>query len=277
MIPARRPPPLKVNDWLVSKRFFLDAARTWFSAQTFDRRTQGGANLESVLPAWGRTAQRSEHQAFSMTPSVVMLSHETGLFYTYATSVDVPAAMIPQVLKCRSLKCLRIELRPEDFDLDPRYGWKDVLTETELKGIRRRTRLNALPACKKLDVYCPEGSGVKWQFEATKHQKEVLQSNVRFLQALVQQKTAGKAGFSGSTRAFGPQPLFMHSRVSTRSSVSFFAIHPIRAVCAWLAFMVAMFGLLIIVDAGLDKLSGMPATRLAPNSTKAAQYLIKLR
>ncbi|OQO07488.1 hypothetical protein B0A48_07185 [Cryoendolithus antarcticus] len=194
MIPARRPPPLKVNEWLVSERFFLDTARIWFSVQRFDRRTQCSANLESVLPVWSRTAWRSEHQTFSMTPSAVMLSHRIGLFYTYATSVDVPAAMIPQVLRCRSLEYLRIELRPEDFDLDPRYGWKDVLTDS----IRRRTRLNALPACKKVEVYCPEGSGVKWQFEPTRHQEMVLRSNVLLLQTLVQKKVAGQSVTRGS-------------------------------------------------------------------------------
>ncbi|KAK6434149.1 hypothetical protein LTR95_009669 [Oleoguttula sp. CCFEE 5521] len=190
MIPPRSPRSLKINDWLVSKPFFIDAAQIWFSAQDLQKRTDCSANLESVLPPWAKTAQRTKRQEFWITPAARMPVAEFGSFYTFATRVDIPWAMIPYVMRCQALEHVEIELRPDDFDLDPRYGWRDVLTDAELEGIRKRTGLSNLPAYQKLEVYCPEGDEVKWLFEPTKRQKDVLQSNARLLQHLLQAKAA---------------------------------------------------------------------------------------
>nr|OQO20014.1 hypothetical protein B0A51_13426 [Rachicladosporium sp. CCFEE 5018] len=56
-------PALKVDEWLVSKWFFCDAARTWFAAQTFPHLIRcAWTPRPETLPAWSLKCVRIELQ-----------------------------------------------------------------------------------------------------------------------------------------------------------------------------------------------------------------------
>ncbi|OQO09028.1 hypothetical protein B0A48_05919 [Cryoendolithus antarcticus] len=154
---------------------------------------------------------------FCATLSTHMLSKRTGLFYTYATFVDVPSSIIPEVLACQSLKRIRIELRPEDFKLPggERNGWDHCLTEAELNIVRINTGLSNLPATTSLEIYQPEGRDVRWRFKASDLQKQLLQSNVVRLQTLPRRNARPHATVRDSAwpYVYAPRPMYAGSKV----------------------------------------------------------------
>ncbi|OQO07489.1 hypothetical protein B0A48_07186 [Cryoendolithus antarcticus] len=187
---VRPTPAPEVNEWLVSKRFFHDAAKTWFAAQTFD------------------FCMRCERKPRPETLRVVL---------KYSSFADVPSAMIPRLLICRSLKHVGIELRPEDFELvdGGRCGWKDCLTETEVDVIRVNTGLSTLPRFASLEIYQPEDSDVRWPSGLNDLQRQLLllPTNVYRLQALTRQRAATKSAIPESAWSYAPRPMCMGSKV----------------------------------------------------------------
>ncbi|KAK3624289.1 hypothetical protein LTR56_021110 [Elasticomyces elasticus] len=177
----------EVDDWTISKAFFVDAARIFVRSQS---------------KIWPGPSQRSTY------------SCPTGICYAYTTAVSVSTGT--GVRFCRPLPMLStmtISVCIWDFeDWDTGCVWRRTLTVDELQDLklfRELMRFNSLRS-----IVATDG---EWnQGQRTAHERAVWQSNIRLFQKTVNESLAAKNGTETqqcAQEANEPKPLYLGSRV----------------------------------------------------------------
>ncbi|KAK4546239.1 hypothetical protein LTR36_002376 [Oleoguttula mirabilis] len=125
-------PVLKVNELLVSKTFFVAAARAFVGNQHFE-------NIDELLSTNGGIS--------------------TGMAFQWATSVTV-STWENRVYRLPSLRSMALKLDQAIFEvLEPKYAWLETCDQDELKQIELYTRL---VECETLRVFKPLAKPCIW-------------------------------------------------------------------------------------------------------------------
>ncbi|KAK5675847.1 hypothetical protein LTS10_011578 [Elasticomyces elasticus] len=187
--PGHASPPFKhkVDDWTISKAFFVDAARTFVRSQSTN---------------WPGPSQRSTY------------SCPTGICYAYTTAVSVSTGT--GVRFCRPLPMLctmTISVCIWDFeDWDTGCVWRRILTVDELQDLKLFRELMRFSSLRRIVAT----NGV-WNGERrTADERAVWQSNILLFQKIVNESLTAKNGTEThqcAQEADGPKPLYLGSRV----------------------------------------------------------------
>jgi len=172
-------PPYKVNEWLISKRYFLAAARTWFGAQKFDF---------------------NPNDALSPENSEMFMSQSFGLYEKFATSAHVSNNGLDGMLGyrfrgidlCQNLKRLTIE---QDWwgveSVEGKYAWQAIMDRDDLEdalGVTDffggKVHVKALAGIQSLEVV----SGYHPYAKTTK-QKDLVAANSSLLEDILREQT----------------------------------------------------------------------------------------
>ncbi|EME39212.1 hypothetical protein DOTSEDRAFT_28386 [Dothistroma septosporum NZE10] len=102
----------KVNDFMVSKQYFVDAAQAWFEAQCF-----------SMVP--GANGY--------VTDDILDL----GLFRQYGTSIITYFGQKDTLKECLALKHINLRFMPRILETDNLCPWLDQYTERDFAGLQR--------------------------------------------------------------------------------------------------------------------------------------------
>ncbi|KAK4897522.1 hypothetical protein LTR27_004666 [Elasticomyces elasticus] len=181
----------KVDDWTISKAFFVDAARTFVRSQSTN---------------WPGPSQRSTY------------SCPTGICYAYTTAVSVSTGT--GVRFCRPLPMLStmtISVCIWDFeDWDTGCVWRRTLTVDELQDLKLYREIMRFRSLRR--IVATDG---EWnQGQRTADERAVWQSNIRLFQKVVNESLAAKNGTEAqqcAQEANGPKPLYLGSRVLCES------------------------------------------------------------
>jgi hypothetical protein len=174
-------PPPKVNEWMVSKRYFRSAASAWVGAQTSLERIQ---NEEPSRGSFGRF--REFHPFVGMN---------SGLFYEFATAFQLPmpsyfsAKYSAKILQCRRIRHL-ICVVDEEFlsETERGFAWEVEFTDAELMSSLVRVDFK-LPWKVETLQMLPESGLV---YTDTDAKKAVFNANLANLQRLMWQRKLEK-------------------------------------------------------------------------------------
>ncbi|TKA22465.1 hypothetical protein B0A50_08008 [Salinomyces thailandicus] len=192
-------PTPKVADWMISKRFFLLAARSWMGNQHF-----GG---------WAGGAYK--HSASSL------LTENNGLFVDFAhEALGLSFFDCHDLQQCKRLQIVEIEVSSHDMDLDDstaaKFCWETLFDEAEIARLPIVASLEGLQVTRAFHVkagYC--------HYARTDAEKSTWEQNVARLDALLRQKVVNsrladdneKQGKNNTTSSAICQPLFSGSKV----------------------------------------------------------------
>ncbi|KAK5675828.1 hypothetical protein LTS10_011559 [Elasticomyces elasticus] len=183
----------KVSHWMVSKEFFIGAARAYMSAQQWRDRAVSG-----------------------------FLSDGHGLFYQFAQHAHVRMiTCIPELSRCRQLTSLTVDLNEYAFE-DIRPGlhvWEDVCSDTDFEELEFTERLLALRRAASLKSL--QFTAEKAYYANTAAKKQTWQDNVRryqdYIWAKIKQNGEQYRRPNGEQRTGKQrgleQPLYWWSRV----------------------------------------------------------------
>ena len=144
-------PTLKVEAWLVSKRFFRAAAKAWMNAQTFHEKVRG---------------------TDIFTISEAFLIDNNKLFYEFGRCAVVKIFnfaddLLPAFARCQSLMHLKILVDEDLFEPLERHAklpWEEAFTDDEISGVLNHRDLAGFHALESL----PRLDGIKFEVAASR-------------------------------------------------------------------------------------------------------------
>jgi hypothetical protein len=124
-------PSLKVETWMVSRRFFRAAAEAWMSAQAFHQQVLGSDDF---------------------TISEAFLLQDNKLFFEFGRHAVVKIEnfrddILPAVARCQNLRSLKLLVNEDLFEPLDRYvkiPWEEGITDDELSRVLSQSDVLAL-------------------------------------------------------------------------------------------------------------------------------------
>jgi hypothetical protein len=165
-------PPIKVNEWMVSKKYFRAAAKAWVEAQT---------SSEYVRH---RMAETVAHDRFPP---------EAGLFLEFGKTFVIDLENLPPLLGCgygEIKRCLRVRnlicvVHEDHFDeIDRGLAWEIEFMDEELLCLLKRSSFILPSSIEKLEMRPYE----YFVYAETDAQIAVFQSNVANLERVIWQQ-----------------------------------------------------------------------------------------
>lgn len=156
-------PRRKVEDILVSKRFFTTASQAWFSTHTWT----------------------IDHAQWYYSSAYQFLTQENGLFTQYARGLIVNYTCLARpISKMIGLRELEMQLDEYTFDgleLPDRYAWEHRLEEHELAGLPMLETIGQMTRLNSFSLSLEE----QWYIYAkTDSQVELLRTNIKALESV---------------------------------------------------------------------------------------------
>ena len=190
-------PPSKVNEFLFSKRFFLHAAKAWFSNQYW-----------------------SEMSSFKRSSFFIW---ENGLFFQFAQTYNTPflSSSARSLRKMNALRELEVEVECYQFEsVEYKLAWEDIFDTSELEQLPIAAYLSNLRGL----TYFSMAPGSCF-YANTQRKKEIWRSNVEALEALVKPKAMLPGKVAPSMADWGRlsrgcSPLYLSSQVCKCASES---------------------------------------------------------
>jgi hypothetical protein len=196
-------PPQKVNEWMVSKRYFQAAAEAWVAAQT---------SLEAVQNQfWSNpdSLDRFPPMKYSRYGS----GPDAGLFLDFGRAFIVnftPYFHRPElILQCRKMRCF-VGVVYEEFFLENKRGvaWEVEFTDEELMGVLMGLGFDLPSSVENLFL----GPANFLRYADTEEKKAVLNANIANLRRVMWQ-LKGKGQHPGSA-SVDHNALYSGSKVS---------------------------------------------------------------
>ncbi|KAK5739412.1 hypothetical protein LTR17_005317 [Elasticomyces elasticus] len=187
-------PDYKVSELMVSKKFFVGAARAYMGAQHWTDDTTSA-----------------------------LLGDQCGLFYEYARHISLPDTfLMGDPAKCPRLASIEVELDAYDFD-DMRRGlhmWEDICQDSDFEGLETTTQLLRLSRCPSLKSVKFTAARTCSLFANTAVKEQMWQDNVRRYQEYIfKQLDQHKEPLADTMVQKPGGPLYMKSRVCFDSKV----------------------------------------------------------
>jgi hypothetical protein len=177
-------PTHKVNEWMVSKKYFRAAAKAWVEAQTSFEfiRSQVDGGLTDA------------HERF---PPMLNMNEGAGLFLefgrTFVVDMDAPEGVLGSIIsKCRRVQNVIGVVWERYFDMiDRGLAWEIEFTEEELVGLLERATFTLPSSVERVHL---QGDDVLL-YTDTDTKRAVFKANVAHFERLLWQR-----------KAKGPQP-----------------------------------------------------------------------
>ncbi|KAK4897541.1 hypothetical protein LTR27_004685 [Elasticomyces elasticus] len=187
-------PDYKVSELMVSKKFFVGAARAYMGAQHWTDDTTSA-----------------------------LLADQCGLFYEYARHISLPDTwLVGDAANCPRLASLEVELDGYDFD-DMRRGlhmWEDICQASDFEGLETTTQLLRLTRVTSLKSVKFTAARTCSLFANTAAKEQMWQDNVRRYQEYIcKQLDQHKEPLAERMIQKLGGPLYMKSRVCFDSKV----------------------------------------------------------
>ncbi|KAK5137635.1 hypothetical protein LTR08_007930 [Meristemomyces frigidus] len=184
---VRRPfPAPMVNDWMVSKRFFVMAVRSYIQNQDFGDRAD-------VL-------------------ATTACCNRTGVLLQYATTVRVLLWNLQLLKTLPNLKCVTLELDEDAFEaIEPKWAWQCILGDDDFRALEA---YNALITCCNLKQVIIVAGSCTWA--DTMPKMDMWKRNAEAFQALVNRDIKERECDTtpmSSLLEKGPVPLYGGSKV----------------------------------------------------------------
>ncbi|KAK3613507.1 hypothetical protein LTR56_027841 [Elasticomyces elasticus] len=187
-------PDYKVSEFVVSKKFFVGAARAYIGAQHWTDDTTS-----------------------------TLLADQCGLFHEYARHISLPDTyLVGDAAKCPRLASLDVELDAYDFD-DMRRGlhmWEDICQGSDFEGLETTTQLLRLTRVTSLKSLKFTAARTCSLFANTAAKEQMWQDNVgRYQEYICKQLDQHKEPLADRMNQEPGGPLYMKSRVCFDSKV----------------------------------------------------------
>lgn len=159
--------PLKVEEWLVSKRYFLSAAKAWIGNQEFDAKSaQHSLLYHNPYSARNGSGLFREFCAFLTVDYVFM----TAGSICHSIGINIGA--------CRKLKDLTLQIGHDVFAaVKGKYPFEVAFEDAELQYLARRLGLHKVRGLRSLRLQpCEE------RFAKTEAKRKVFAENVQRLE-----------------------------------------------------------------------------------------------
>lgn len=203
--PVKPPFTRKVNEWLVSKRWFRMAARTWIGAQELSMICDDGEPVNDGV-----------------------LYEELGLFIDFAKDAsftmfdrEVSEYNFKQLTEYNSLKRLVITVEDGVFDkIDHKVAWTSELTDEELSTVVRFHGMGVPGVLKDLELREPEFS----QYISTQQEWDMFTHNLKGLQRLARERKLNRKCSKENVQNSSEELLYYGSKVRCAPSPAMAAI-----------------------------------------------------
>lgn len=150
-------PRYKVDEWMVSRRFLLAAAKAWMGAQTFD-------------------APDEDYKVASSYSFELIVRSKLYRDFAAAARLTCDSYMIQRASQLRCLRRLTIVVGDDIFDVVPdKFAWEDHFDDTDFCLVAEAAEfcmLEQLPAVSLEPKEC--------EFATTQDKKRTWERNVRF-------------------------------------------------------------------------------------------------
>ena len=198
-------PVHKVNEFMVSKRYFLGAASAWMSAQKWED------NVSYVRP-------RTDVRRFTR--------EEVGLFLPFAQDVTIPHYYLDTVDKIDNLRRLKLELNERAFeDIEEKDAWEDELEADDLQGLPVLSDLSSLRGLKEFSIVSSN-----CLYANTPAKQRTFDDNVKVLEAIVKPRVMTPKPALAVTNDVSTD----HDDDSTSSCVSLYRTSQVCFTCSQL-------------------------------------------
>ena len=157
-------PSHKVNEFMVSKRFFVGATKAWFSAQawTYEYLSREGSQVSTFIAT------------------------DNGLFLHFAQEIQTTfsRSTTRSIRNMVQLRKLHLLVRESDFEgINGKDAWEDIFKEDELNQLPIVAMFDEVRGLKVFDMkpnYCT--------FANTERKEKILKANVKALVAIIRPK-----------------------------------------------------------------------------------------
>lgn len=191
-------PPSKASEWLVSKRYFLAAARAWMGVQTF-------ANLSRYsTSSFGRRSPVSHN----------LVHKRNGLFLEFDTCAhfllqNSTVHGLRNLNSCRNLKKLTITIDWSYLDhTGDKFPWIDDLTDVELRSLLSKLSLHKLSGLQEVSLLAGHCS-----YANSLLRKDILAANTRRLEQTLRFTACKPRDVGAAVLPSKIQPLYHRSSV----------------------------------------------------------------
>ncbi|OQO07419.1 hypothetical protein B0A48_07116 [Cryoendolithus antarcticus] len=178
-----------VDRWLVSKAFFISAARAWFTSDAFD--------LTSHYQSRGFHGQ------------------DLGLFREFVVSLKMEYSHYMRLpASCKSLTKLEIVIGREwesvPLDSKTRFAWHELFTDRDLARCLAQSTLPSLRGLETFDIKVRQGGS---RYAKTAEEKSLLEANTHALETYLRRTALPPRKTAFTTSPVLPAPLYTGSRV----------------------------------------------------------------
>lgn len=194
-------PSLKVDEWMVSKRFFKAAAKAWISAQTFHEKARGS-------------------EVFTI--SEAFLAQDNKLFCEFGRQAvtkieDLKDLFLPAIALCQNLKHLKLLVDEEFFEPLDRHAklpWEEAFTDSELSTVLGHRDIVALQRLESMSgIIDIKFEVTAFYFLDSSSKREVFTENFNRLLDFARQATCGPL-----SEALEPPPTLPETISSTHDT-----------------------------------------------------------